>query len=120
MSRSSGSETQLRPDSFRRLFPEVPEGTPGTGTMVRASRWTPWRCDAVLEIGCPAPHPTASCDDLSIDHGQKLTPAHQACPLRLEPPPRRCPVARKDRDSWRGEFLTSYAAALVVSSYDER
>ena len=33
MSRSSGSETQLRPDSFRRLFPEIPEGTPGTGTI---------------------------------------------------------------------------------------
>src|SRR4051812_24245860 len=54
-SRSSGSETQLRPGSFPRL---VPEGAPGAGTIVRASRWTPWRWDAVLEMGCPAPHPT--------------------------------------------------------------
>src|SRR3954447_4322772 len=87
MSPSSGSETQLRPDSFPRLFPEVPEGTPGAGTMMRASRWTPWRCDAVLEIGCPAPHPTASCDDLSIDHGQKHDPRSPGMPLRLDPPP---------------------------------
>ena len=81
LQRLLGKKT-LEPDSFRRLFPEVPEGTPGTGTMVRASRWTPWRCDAVLEIGCPAPHPTASCDDLSIDHGQKHDPRLPGMPAQ--------------------------------------
>src|SRR4051812_20938788 len=41
--------------SFATPFIEVPGGVPGRGRGSGASRWTPWRYDAVLEIGCPAP-----------------------------------------------------------------
>ena len=58
-----------QPGQNPQVIPDGPEESGGT-----ASRWTSC-CDAVLEIGCPAPHPTASCDDLSIDHERSMTPA---------------------------------------------
>src|SRR3954451_22676630 len=66
---------------------ESPTGRLGRDDGSGTSRWTPWRFNAVLEIGCPVPNPTASCDDHSIDHGQKHDPDHQAQPAILDPSP---------------------------------
>ena len=45
----------------------------GTGTLVRVKPLDALAINAVFEIGCPD-LPTASCDDLRVDHGQKHDP----------------------------------------------
>jgi len=54
----------------------------GTGTLVRVKPLNALAINAVFEIGCPD-LPTASCDDLRVDHGQKHEPRADLPPRSL-------------------------------------
>lgn len=81
----------------------------GRGRWSGTSRRTPWRFDAVFEIGCPAPirphHVTiaASITDRSMTPGHQAQPSH----LTLTPNDRRCPDAVTPRPGSHAYPITS-------------